>query len=269
MQKISRKIEQLNLPSEITECFSKLSEALEKTDRDLVVRTMDSLPDPGMSAGCILTERFFGIAEKESEVARAKVDEIIKKDVFRSLIHEAYHGILLFIDGFFRLEKRKGMSLTEEEEYIITRIRTLIDDIIVNHRVNQKGFPKFGQNFIPFTKKIIESIDKNQDTWFSPIGERLGEKCSSKFRISRYITTWAIIRFFKLEDDELSLLGRFLTRFRNNYLADYRECKEIIKIFNDYDVFKIEDHKLISEKIAEMWQIKEKIEMVRYIPLNN
>jgi len=261
MQKISSEIKQLNLPIAITECFFKLSEGLERTNRNLLIEVRDELPNPAMLAGCAHDEKTFGIFIKKSEIEQAKTNEVIKKDVFRALIHEAYHGILNFSEGFLKLIAKEGVKFTNEENYIATQIRTMIDDIIVNYKVSQQGFPKFGRNFLPYIERSINLIDKKQDP-FRNEKERFGENACSKFKISRYIFAWAYIKYFKLEEKESLLLNRFLSRFRNNFMTEYKECKEITKLFNNYDIFKIKDHEIVTKKIAEMWQLSEKTEMI-------
>jgi len=261
MQKVSPEIEQLNLPIAITECFSKLSNGLERTNRNLIIEVIDELPNQTMSAGCTHDEKTFGIFIKKSEIEQAKINEIIKKDVFRALMHEAYHGILNFSEGFLKLTAKEGVKFTNEENYIATQIRTMVDDIIVNYKVSQQGFPKFGRNFLPYIEGSINLINKKQDP-FRNEKERLGENACSKFKISRYIFAWAYIKYFELEEKESLLLNKFLSRFRNNFITEYEECKKITKLFDNYDIFRTKAHEIVTKKIAEMWQLSEKTEMI-------
>lgn len=242
------------LPQKVRDYFKRVKE---KTKKNILLESIHpSMFAPGMTAA---------FSYNTNNIIIAIVPDVFKKgitdDLCRSLIHEATHGLLLFGEGYYTIKPKNVTNLSKEEIELRNRLATMINDIVVNYKVQQEGFPAFGENYIPMIRKEIKYINQGKDIYAANL--QIGNIYYSKFKISRYIMAWAFLKFFELEDDVKLLLNRYLTCFRNNFLEEYNECKEITNLLNKYDILNPKEHKIVIARISEMWELDAKTEIVK------
>ncbi|XOB46408.1 MAG: hypothetical protein ACKKMV_03080 [Candidatus Nealsonbacteria bacterium] len=243
------------LPPKVNSYLDKIKE---KTKKDIVFRPIGSshLP-PGIYAA---------FSPEGGNINVFIVPTVLKEvddDLYRAIVHEATHGLLVFDEGYYNIKPRDvELRINEEEKQIRNMLSTMIDDIVVNYKIQKEGFAPFGKNYLPQVKEEIKLINKGINPYK---GEclRVGEIYCSKIKTFRYMTAWGFIKYFKLEDNILSLLKRYLTCFRNNFFEEYKECKKITKLLNDYDIFSPKGHKIVCERILKLWGLDKKMKMIK------
>lgn len=104
-----------------------------------------------------------------------------------SIAHEITHGYLDIAKGYcYPIPKRELSSI---EKQTASLIFTMIDDIVVNKIIFDRGFLPYSPTYIPNVEKEIRSFNKKIDHYaeFFDIGFR------SKFKIFRFILAWVYL----------------------------------------------------------------------------
>ncbi len=178
----------------------------------------------------------------------------------QSLAHEVTH-FLLSHSGYDSLQKIKGVVISKEEFMIQNLLGTMLEDIVVNHIIQEEGFSPFDKNYPSVVKQEIKLITRAKQ---NPYSRELatGQVYYSKFKIFRYILAWSLMEYCELSQDLTSTLKEYLSCFENHFPEEYKECEEIMKIIENHNIFDANQYKIILEKILAMWQLNNKYKII-------
>ncbi len=171
-----------------------------------------------------------------------------KKDLIRSIAHEATHGVLIFKMGYCRLDFKQ-----EVPDQIIKNARllfTMLDDIVVNKIIQDNGFSPFGSEYIPSVKREIKAALNGENIYLNYSRDVVFDQV---LMISRYVIAWAFLEYYNLENHHQEILNEFLRAFQKSFAHDYKLANKITRIISKHDIFNPEGHKRIIFEILSLW----------------
>jgi len=246
----------LRLPKKINNFLDKL---IANSNKRVSLREVASFGISGMKVAFDYDEDNFYIDILESYAN--DLDEADKEDFYRSVFHEAMHGWLLLVEGFYMLESKEKFHLSDEEMKIKSILFSMISDIAVNFRIRKEGFSPFPSSYPSVVKNETEAFRVKKD-YYSSLRE-LGDFFCSKFKINRYISAWSFVRYFDLDENAKSILSNFFSSFKEGLPSEYEECERIIDLIEQNNLFSSEGQKVVMAKISEMWGLAGKTNLIQ------
>ena len=187
----------------------KLSMYLEtieiETGRKIQFRFTGDVGLPGMSAA---------FQESSSNIL-VYLPEGIKKltpELEHSIAHEVTHGLLLYKLGYCRPVPKQHLYGIDAKN--ISLVCTMIDDIIVNKKIDEAGFSPFSPVYLDMVKKETKAARNGIDCYRQFSGDPVFKP---RFMVFRYITAWAFTKYFSLKPSEMGIIGKFLKTFSKSF----------------------------------------------------
>src|SRR5664280_1439696 len=134
---------------------------------------------------------------------------------------------------------------------------TMVNDIVVNKIIADKGFSPFSAKYIPQVKREIKALNNNEDCYKEHL--EIGITFYNKFKIFRYILAWGFLKFYKLNTEEGKIISRYIKYFER-YLREYvDEVKEITKLIEGNDIFTAKGNLFVVAELFRRWGLSKKI----------
>ncbi len=174
-----------------------------------------------------------------------------KKDLIRSIAHEATHGLLIFKMGYCRPDFHQGVP-----DQIIKNARllfTMLDDIVVNKIIQDNGFPPFGSEYIPSLKREIQAALNGENLYLNYSRDVVFDQI---LMISRYVISWAFLEYYELENHHQEILNEFIMAFPESFPDDYQLATKITRIISKHNIFNSKGHARIIFEILSLWGLQ-------------
>lgn len=229
----------MNLSTKIQEYIAEI-EAI--TSKKVVIEEVSSVGLQGMIARFIPGDEIINV-----QILLGKDGSELEN----SVAHEITHGYLDIAKGYcYPIPKRE---LTSNENQTASLIFTMIDDIVVNKIISDRGFLPYSPRYIPEVEKEIKSFNKKIDHYseFSDIGFR------SKFKIFRFVLAWGLSFYLELPENDKKILNLFLRKFKLNYPNEYFESRIIQNLIIENDIFTKQGHFIVVNQIIDLWDLRE------------
>ena len=218
-----------------------------ETGKPISIETRDDI-GAGMCAACTTSP-------DEIKISLSPQLSLDKDSIENSVCHEAVHGLL---------EHKQGYSfphviepLTVEEKNLCSLVMTMVNDIIVNKILTDKGFSPFSAKYIPQVKREIKALNNNEDCYKEHL--KIGITFYNKFKIFRYILAWGFLKYYKLNTEEGKIISRYIKYFER-YLREYvDEVKEITKLIEGNDIFTAKGNLFVVAELFRRWGLSKKI----------
>lgn len=179
-----------------------------------------------------------------------------KRDMIRSIAHEATHGFLIFREGYCRPKFHKNLA-----EQLIKDARlifTMLDDIVVNKIIQDNGFSPYGSEYIPSVKRETKAALNRENIYSSYSSDKLFQQI---LKSSRLVIAWAFLEFFNLDKSHKQVLKEFINAFRENFPQEYRLGMEITQIISKHNIFNSKGHGKALVEILDLWSLNEILEL--------
>lgn len=166
----------------------------------------------------------------------------------RSIAHEITHCLLIYGMGYYALSAKE---IASDEDTRHLSLLSFIDDIVVNKTIQEQGFPAFGSTYRDMLNKEIQAARYRVDI-YDPSYSTLFKR---RYMASRYILSWAAIKYYYLDPSDRNLLSEFLSVFQKAFPRPYMVAQDIQGLILKNDVFNAAGHKNIVEAILKDWNL--------------
>jgi hypothetical protein len=178
-----------------------------------------------------------------------------KNDFERSIAHEATHGYILHKLGYCR--PIFTPETPDKFRQMIHLLFTMVEDLVVNRIIQDKGFLPFGTEYIPMLQKEVEVAEKGEqsgETFYHLF--TLDQQTEDILMISRYIIAWGFLNYHSFEKDVQNRIQEFLQKFQHNYPHHYPRAAMVQKIIQKHDIFTVKGHCQAMKEIIELWGLE-------------
>ena len=228
-----------------------------ETGRSVLLK---SVQDVGLPGVC---ERF--IVDCNSKYLLVEIIEdcycdekgnINQEEVDRSNAHEVLHGLLAYKEKYcqFKLIGQIKDELLDSTSILFT----MIEDIVVNKRIDENNFQPISQSYINTVKMATKDIQKGKD-----IFERFN--CTpilkKSFMVLNYIQPWGYLKYFNLSAIDKKTLYKFLKVFQKSYPRQYKEAKIIQEIILKNDIFTREGFNKTIRECLILWDLMDLVKL--------
>jgi hypothetical protein len=171
------------------------------------------------------------------------------EDFEHSIAHEATHGLLVY--GKSYIAGSPIRTLTPSEASSLSTMVTMIDDVAVNTMIKQHGFAAYASVYMDMVRRETKAARVKDERIYQNTGpDALSRR---RFMISRYVSTWACIRYYGPNLNEMNTLHKFRKVFARAYRELATEAQKIQQIFEQNNIFTPEGHRLISIGVLTLW----------------
>lgn len=178
----------------------------------------------------------------------------------QSICHEAIHGLLLHKHGYYFPTPVNNPD--QEIRMSINICMTMIDDIVVNKILADKGMQPFSPLYLPMVKEEIDAINNNTDLYEEHLA--IGNHFYERFKIFRYIMACGFLKYFQLSSEHGKLISRFTKYFERYSRNLMPEAKQIIMWIDANDIFTPQGHRTVVENILKMWDVSKFVKFFKY-----
>ncbi|PKO04759.1 MAG: hypothetical protein CVU41_15465 [Chloroflexi bacterium HGW-Chloroflexi-3] len=229
----------MNLSTKIQEYIVEIES---NTSKKVVIEEVSDVGLQGMTARYLPGEEIIKV-----QILKVKGGSELEN----SIAHEITHGYLDIAKGYCYSAPKKELSSIEKQTTSL--IFTMIDDIVVNKIIFDRGFLPYSPRYIEEVEKEIRSFNKKIDHYaeFSDIGFR------SKFIIFRFVLAWGLLSYLELPEYDKKILDLFLRRFKFNYPNEYAQSRIILNLIIENDIFTKQGHFIVINKIIDLWNFRD------------
>jgi hypothetical protein len=182
--------------------------------------------------------------------------------VDQSVCHEAVHGLLLHGHGYsFPVFVN---AHDQEIRMSINLCMTMIDDIVVNKILEEKGMLPFTSQYIAMVRREIDAINTNADIYKEHLA--IGTHFYQRFKIFRYIMAHGFLTYYQLIAEHAKLISRFTKHFERYFTELMPETKQIVTWINVNNIFTPQGHRIVVENILGMWGLFSYVQLKTYNP---
>lgn len=173
----------------------------------------------------------------------------------QSIAHEATHGFLLYGLGYSILTPNQKLNATES--FSLSIIGTMIDDVVVNNLLQQRGFEPFGENYKSMVNKEIKAAKNRDKSFYNNTGP--DELSRDRFMVYRYTLAWTFLKYFRVDFIMRESFQKFRKAFHRAYPQLSEEGTMIKQLFEKHDVFNREDHGYLMREVLALWRLSDKV----------
>ena len=237
----------------LTDKVRKYMERVEKdTGREIVIERASELAIRGM--------KFSFEPDQENFIIRTTVDfDEIEEKYQESIIHEATHGLLYYVKGYYNPESKS--TPTDNEESILSILATMVDDIVVNKTMQDEGFRRNWKEISRGLNKEIKDMRASRDYYEKNSSDPL-EK--SRLKVLRYVVCWGSLKHLKLRPKAERIVERYLKVSEEHYPDEFRMAKKITEVITQNDIFDPVGHEKAMREILKLWGLEESTELKYY-----
>lgn len=228
---------------------SYFEEISQKTDRTINIKPCNDLGLSGMT--CAFEEH-----PTEILILYDPIKYNSQQDLEQSLAHEATHGLLFYGENYSKFKPETDLNETEAQIVII--LGTMIDDIVVNKIIHEKGFELYAPAYLDMVKKETSSARKGKDI-YKEYSYDISVK--EKFMVFRYILAWSFIEYFDLNKNARRFIEKFLQSFEKAYPGQFILAEKVKRLLKSNDVFTPKGHFAVMNECLILWEMNKKIGM--------
>lgn len=178
-------------------------------------------------------------------------------DTQRWIAHEATHGLLLYARGYADLKPKK--PLDTHDQVVVGRIKTMIDDIVVNRLIQQAGFPAFDSYYIKGVEHEAQDARKGKDFY----SRRMGLDPSLKeIQVAfDYVMAWGFRECCELEFSDCRAIKKLLKELEAAYPGPIEKAKKITAIILKNGIFQPDGQRATLEEVVKLWNLDDRVEV--------
>ncbi len=244
---MDNKLTILKLSEKVKEYIKKVEE---ETGRSVLLKSVQDVGMPGTCERFIVdcNSKYLLVEIIEDCYCDPKVD-INQEEVDRSIAHEVTHGLLAYKKKYCQFE---FIAPIKDELLDSTSILfTMIEDIVVNKRIDENNFQPISQIYLNTVKKLIKDLRKGRDIF----EENDIPKYKNSFMILNYIQPWGYLKYFDSDKIDKKTLHKFLKLFQKLYSTQYQEVKTIQEIILKNDIFTSEGFNNTIKECLDLWNL--------------
>jgi hypothetical protein len=133
----------------------------------------------------------------------------------------------------------------------------MIDDIIVNKKINEAGFSPFPPIYLYVVKGETKAARDGIDYYRQFSGDPVFK---SRFMVLRYISAWGFTKYFNLKPSEIGIIGKFLKTFSKSFPTEYEMISNVRGLMLKNDIFTVEGHRTVLEGVFKLWRLEALVE---------
>lgn len=177
-----------------------------------------------------------------------------QQELEQSLAHEATHGLLLYGRNYHTLTTNTKLSELDIQK--LGLLATMIDDVVVNKIIHEKGFEPYAHGYLDMLVKETKAARKGADIYrdFS-----YDSSVKEKFMVFRYILAWGFLKYFDLNIYAKRTIKKFLNTFEKAYPKQFEVASKIKGFIKDNNIFTSEGHFTVMQKCLHLWGMDDKV----------
>lgn len=180
----------------------------------------------------------------------------IDPEIEQSIAHEATHGLLVYKRGYSMGFFKRPPSAKEKK--IVTLLFTMVNDIVINKVIQEKGFLPYSPKYPSIVNEEIRAM-KNGMGIYDEYSDDLSYM--EKYMAFRYILAWGYLNYLELDPEVHKTLREYTKNFRNAYPEQYKMARKILGIIFIFDIFAAEGQLTVIEKMLNLWELEDLVEL--------
>lgn len=184
-------------------------------------------------------------------------ENINQEEVDRAIAHEVTHGLLAYKEKYCQFEYIRR-PIEEELLNSTSMLFTMIEDIVVNKRIDKNNFKPISQVYIDTIKKVTEDIQKGKDIFRMFDNAPIFKK---SFMVLKCIQPWGYLRYFNLDKIDKKTLRKFLELFQESYFTQYQGAKIIQETISKNDIFTREGFDKTIRECLNLWNLADLVKL--------
>jgi len=247
----------LKLSEKVKEYIKKVEE---ETGREVLIKSVQNVGMPGTCERFIVDCNSKNIYVEIIELCYCDEKGNLKQEqeeIDRSITHEVTHGLLAYKEKYCQFQYIRK-PIEDDLLNSISILFTMIEDIVVNKRIDKNNFKPISQFYIDGVKEATKYMEKGKD-----IFKRLNDSPIIKrsFMIWSYIQPWGYLNYPYSYKIDKKPLHKFLKIFQQSYLKQYQEAKKIQEIIVKSDIFtRVAFDKTIRECL-DLWNLADLVRL--------
>lgn len=177
-----------------------------------------------------------------------------QKELDKALAHEVTHGLLLYGRKYHSPTPKTKISAIDNQR--LGLLMTMIDDIVVNKIIYEKGFDPFSSAYLDMLVKETKAARKGTDIYREFSYDKL---LKDNFMVFRYILAWGYFNYFELNAYTKRTIKKFLNTFKKSYPEQFKVASRIKTIINDNNIFTSDGHFIVITKCLSVWGMDDKV----------
>jgi hypothetical protein len=175
-------------------------------------------------------------------------------DNVASIVHEATHGYYTYKQRYFYPCAINELSPTEDK--CLCLVSSMIDDIVVDKFIQEKGFNPFSTIYFDVIAQETRAARRREDIWSRYNDDPIFKH---RFIIFRYVLAWGYLTFYCIPVNLKNRLGNCLEAMAKCYSKETQVAIKICGEISRNNIFSIEGHRKTLEEVFVLYDMGDKI----------
>lgn len=178
-------------------------------------------------------------------------------DIDRIMAHEATHAFLQYKKKYCCPDP--DQVNTPKEGDILSYITTMINDIVVNKILQDKGFPPFTIEYINTLTKYIQMMYKSE-SFYNLVNKP--RDVVFIWLVLRYITAWGFLQYYDLDVHSTRIIKKFLEIYKKKLPEEFNTADKVKEIIIQNGIFTSEGQNKAMEEVFKLLMPNRQIKLI-------